>query len=355
MTNDNANVVPARYGVEEPPDRIRCVLCPRHCRLKPGQRGACLVRRNEGGRLVLASYGRVSGICVDPIEKKPLYHFLPGSEVLSFGAVGCHLACRFCQNWHLSAATDYSLLGAQARPEQIADEAVRSGCAGVAFTYNDPIPSIEFVVDVANACHAAGLKTVAVTNGYIGPEARAEFFGAMDAANVDLKAFTDEYYRRICAARLQPVLDTLQHIARAGRTWLEVTTLIIPGENDSEEELDGMTTWIANELGPDVPVHFSAFRPSYRMMHYSPTPARTLSEARRIALRNGLKYVYTGNVHDPEGATTMCPGCGHPLILREGFSARIVGMSSAGTCSRCGSPVAGVWAAAPPASRNPTS
>jgi len=311
--------------------------------MKAGQRGACFVRRNEGGRLVLTSYGRASGLCVDPIEKKPLNHFLPGSDVLSFGSVGCHLACRFCQNWHLSTATDESAMTTEVSPEKIVRAAIQTGCASVAFTYNDPIPSLEFVVDVAAACRERGIRTVAVTNGYITDEARSEFFDAMDAANVDLKSFSDDFYRRNCAARLQPVLDTLKYIAATGRTWLEVTTLIIPGENDSAEELQRLSEWVAQELGTSVPVHFSAFHPAYRMMDVPPTPPATLVRARRLAVQAGIKYVYTGNIYDPEGASTYCPACGSVLIRRDGFASRIVGMTPTGHCRRCEEPIAGVW------------
>ncbi len=343
MANATTNAAPARYWRIEPPDRIRCVLCPRHCRLKDGQHGACLVRRNAGGRMVLASYGRISGLCVDPVEKKPLYHFLPATEILSFGAIGCHLACRFCQNWHLSAAEDDRQLSTEASPEAIAEAAARYRCRSVAFTYNDPIPSLEFVVDVANACRQRGLRTVAVTNGFVTDEARGEFFDAMDAANVDLKSFSDDFYRRNCAARLEPVLETLRHIARGGRTWLELTTLLIPGENDTEDELDRMTQWVVRELGADVPMHFSAFRPAFRMTDRPPTPMRTLALARAIALRNGLRYVYSGNVRDPDGGITSCPQCRRALILREGFSSRVIGVDDSGRCRACGAAVAGVW------------
>lgn len=311
--------------------------------MKEGQRGACFVRRNVGGTLVLTSYGRASGLCVDPMEKKPLYHFLPGTDILSFGTMGCHLACRFCQNWHLSAATDERTMSTAASPEQIAATALRHGCTSVAFTYNDPIPSLEFVVDVAAACRERGLRTVAVTNGYITNEARVEFFDAMDAANVDLKAFTEEFYRRNCAAKLQPVLETLQYIASRRRTWLEVTTLIIPGENDSEEELHALSEWVAGSLGRDVPLHFSAFRPAYRMTNHPPTPASTLRRARTIAMQAGLRYVYTGNVYDPEGSATYCPACRTPVIQREGFAVRVVALTENGECALCGAAVAGVW------------
>lgn len=317
--------------------------------MKPGQRGACFVRRNDGGALTLTSYGRASGVCVDPIEKKPLYHFLPGTTILSFGSIGCHLACRHCQNWHLSASAQEAQLTVSASPEEIAEAALRAGCAGVAFTYNDPIPSLEFVVDVAARCRERGIASAAVTNGYIAPEARDEFFGAMDAANVDLKAFTDGFYRRNCAGRLQPVLDTLLRLAERRRsdpdraTWFEVTTLIIPGANDDGGEIDAMTRWIAESLGPDVPLHLSAFRPAYRMQDRPPTPRSTLTTARAVALRNGLRYVYTGNVHDPGGSATYCSGCGTALIRRVGYSTDLAAITDRGDCRQCGTRLPGVF------------
>lgn len=332
----------ARHWTLQEDGRIRCDLCPRLCRLKPGQRGACYVRRNAGGTLELTSYGRTSGFCVDPIEKKPLYHFLPGTAILSFGTIGCNLACRHCQNWHLSACGNDDRLAVGGAPDEIAEAARRYGCRSVAFTYNDPIPSLEFVVDVAAECRMRGIATVAVTNGYISPAACAEFFGAMDAANVDLKAFTESFYRRNCAAHLEPVLETLRHVARTA-TWLEVTNLIIPGENDDEGEIGRMTEWIAGSLGPEVPVHFSAFHPAWRMQDRPRTPPATLASARRIARSNGLKHVYTGNVYDPEGGETRCAVCSTTLIRRLGFESRMVNLSEQGACRRCGAKLAGVF------------
>ena len=336
----------ARYWHILDDGRIQCDLCPRHCRLKDGFRGACVVRRNLDGVLVLTAYGRTSGFCIDPIEKKPLYHYYPGSSVLSFGTVGCHLACRHCQNWHLSAAQSDELLTRSGTPEQIAEAAVRSGCASVAFTYNDPIPSFEFVLDVAHACRERGIGTVAVTNGYVEPDPGLEFFANMDAANIDLKGFNESFYRRVCSAHLDPVLDTLRRVGAlraAGRTWLEITTLLIPGENDEEADISAMTAWIVENLGPDVPLHFSAFHPAWRMGDHAPTPRSTLAMARSIAIKNGLRYVYTGNVYDPEGGATRCAGCGAVLIRRTGFDSRIEALDPRGVCTRCARPLPGVF------------
>lgn len=333
----------ARYWRTEG-DRIICDLCPRECRLKPGQRGACYVRRNVDGRLVLDVYGQVSGFAIDPVEKKPLYHFLPGTSILSFGTLGCNLACRYCQNWRISAATEDRTLSTPIAPDAIARMAVRERCPSIAFTYNDPIPSLEFVVDVARAARACGVRTVAVTNGFIKPEAYPEFFGAMDGANVDLKAMTERFYHRNCAAALAPVLDTLRRIHADGRTWLELTTLIIPGENDQPDELRALVDWIAENLGPNTPLHLSAFHPSYRMLDRPRTPAATLHFARKLAMDRGLRYVYTGNIRDPEGSRTVCPGCAARLILRDGYRTTVAGMGAPGVCARCGCRIPGVWA-----------
>ncbi|WP_297374163.1 AmmeMemoRadiSam system radical SAM enzyme, partial [Acidiferrobacter sp.] len=303
---------PARYWHRLEDGRIQCDLCPRDCRLNEGQRGACFVRQRVGDAMVLTTYGRSSGFCVDPIEKKPLNHFYPGSSVLSFGTAGCNLACKFCQNWDISKSREMERLQDRASPATIAQTARDLDCKSVAFTYNDPIIFAEYAMDTADACHTQGIQTVAVTAGYVRAEARRDFFAKMDAANVDLKAFTEEFYYRLTGAHLAPVLETLEYIVRETSTWLEITTLLIPGHNDSEAEIRAECAWIMDHLGPDVPLHFSAFHPDYRMPDVPPTPAATLTWARQIALGAGLRYVYTGNVHDATGDTTYCPGCGAP-------------------------------------------
>ena len=315
---------PGRWWHRLDDGRIQCDLCPRDCKLHDGQRGACFVRQNLGGEMILTTYGRSSGFCIDPIEKKPLHHFYPGSNVLSFGTAGCNLACKFCQNWDISKSKDMDRLMDQAAPDEIARAAEESGCKSVAFTYNDPVIFAEYAMDTADACHARGIRTVAVTAGYIHAEARREFYAKLDAANVDLKAFTDEFYFKLTGAHLAPVLDTLRYIKRETNTWLEITTLLIPGKNDSDAELEAMTAWIAQELGPDVPLHFTAFHPDYKMTDIPATPAQTLSRARAIALQAGLHYVYTGNVHDTDGGTTWCPSCRAPLIVRDWYRSRII-------------------------------
>ncbi|WP_414039793.1 AmmeMemoRadiSam system radical SAM enzyme [Acidithiobacillus sp. M4-SHS-6] len=332
---------PARYWHRLEDGRIQCDLCPRDCRLNEGQRGACFVRQRVGDRMVLTTYGRSSGFCVDPIEKKPLNHFYPGSSVLSFGTAGCNLACKFCQNWDISKSREMDRLQDQANPTAIARTAQSLGCKSVAFTYNDPIIFAEYAMDTADACHAQGIQTVAVTAGYVHAEPRRDFFAKMDAANVDLKAFTDEFYYRLTGAHLAPVLETLEYIVRETSTWLEITTLLIPGHNDSEAEIRAECAWIMDRLGPDVPLHFSAFHPDYRMPDVPATPAATLTRARQIALEAGLHYVYTGNVHDAAGETTYCPGCGAPLITRDWYEILSYNLTADGHCPYCQHPIAG--------------
>ncbi|MGZ8982042.1 MAG: AmmeMemoRadiSam system radical SAM enzyme, partial [Burkholderiaceae bacterium] len=308
---------PGQWWHALPDGRLQCDLCPRDCRLHEGQRGQCFVRQRSGDAMVLTTYGRSSGFCVDPIEKKPLNHFHPGSAVLSFGTAGCNLACKFCQNWDISKSRDMDRLMDQASPDAIAEAAAASGCRSVAFTYNDPVIFAEYAIDTARACHAGGVKTVAVTAGYIHAEPRRAFFGVMDAANVDLKAFSEEFYFRLTGAHLQPVLDTLKYLVHETACWTEITTLLIPGKNDSDDELRRMSAWIAAELGPDVPLHFTAFHPDYKLDDVPATPDATLMRARRIAQEEGLQHVYTGNVHDTEGGTTFCPHCHSALIVRD--------------------------------------
>ncbi len=336
-----ADAHPARYWHGLDDGRIQCDLCPRFCRLGDGQRGLCFVRARHGDGLVLTTYGRSSGYCIDPIEKKPLNHFLPGTPVLSFGTAGCNLTCKFCQNWDISKSREFDILADSADPETIARAAARLGCRSVAFTYNDPVIFLEYAIDVAEACHVEGIKTVAVTAGYICPEPRAELFRHMDAANVDLKAFTEDFYRNICSGGLAEVLETLEYLHHETGVWLELTTLLIPGENDSDDELDRMTRWVVNRLGPDVPMHFSAFHPDYRMRDTPSTPPATLMRARRIAMGNGVRYAYTGNVHDHEGGSTYCHSCGGRLIGRDWYVLGEWNLTADGHCNSCGAACAG--------------
>ncbi|MFA7270150.1 MAG: AmmeMemoRadiSam system radical SAM enzyme [Sterolibacterium sp.] len=321
--------------------RIQCDLCPRDCKLHEGQRGACFVRAMRDGKMVLTTYGRSSGFCIDPIEKKPLYNFYPGSSVLSFGTAGCNLACKFCQNWDISKSREMDTLMDAALPEAIAAAAVEHGSKSVAFTYNDPVIFAEYAMDTADACHAQGIRTVAVTAGYMRAAPRREFYAKMDAANIDLKAFTQEFYFKMCVGGLQDVLDTLAYVHHETQCWLEITTLLIPGHNDSERELTELSQWVAKELGPDVPLHFSAFHPDYKLLDAPATPHATLSNARRIAMDQGLRYVYIGNVHDREGDTTYCPNCKKPVIARDWYQILDYRLTQDGRCMHCNSTIAG--------------
>jgi len=335
--------VPGRYWHMLADGRIQCDLCPRYCHLKDGQRGLCFVRARQGEQMVSTTYGRSSGFCVDPIEKKPLNHFLPGSPVFSFGTAGCNLACKFCQNWDISKSREIDTLAASASPANIAATAQRLGCRSVAYTYNDPVIFLEYAVDTALACRERGLKSVAVTAGYICEEPRQEFFSHMDAANVDLKAFTENFYHKLTGGHLQPVLDAVEYIHTETDCWLELTTLLIPGQNDSDAELHQLSEWCLARLGPDVPLHFSAFHPDYKMTDVPPTPPATLRRARKIALDTGLNHVYVGNVHDSEADSTYCPGCGRCVIERDWYRLGEWKLNDAGHCSFCGHKIAGVF------------
>ena len=336
---------PARWWHALPDGRIQCDLCPRDCRLHDGQRGACFVRQREGDSMQLTTYGRSSGFCIDPIEKKPLNHFFPGSSVLSFGTAGCNLACKFCQNWDISKSRDIDKLGAEASPAAIARAAQAAGARSVAFTYNDPVIFAEYAMDVADACHALEVQTVAVTAGYIHAAPRTEFYAKMDAANIDLKGFTEKFYADLCAARLAEVLDTLVYVKNETACWLEITTLLIPGENDSDAEVRALSRWVRTELGPDVPLHFSAFHPDFKMTGKPATPPATIKRARRIALDEGLHFVYTGNIHDPDGGSTWCPGCGAALVRRDWYDVGAYRISEAQRCVECGTHIAGRFGA----------
>jgi pyruvate formate lyase activating enzyme len=335
------DTVPTKYWHLLPDGRIQCDVCPRACKLREGQRGVCFVRARQDDGVVLTTYGRSSGYCVDPIEKKPLNHFLPGSSVLSFGTAGCNLACRFCQNWDISKSKEMDTLADAASPEAIADAAERLGCRSVAFTYNDPTIFLEYAIDVADACHERGIKAVAVTAGYICAEPRRDFYAHVDAANVDLKAFTEDFYKHVAAGALAPVLETLEYLRHETDVWFEITNLLIPGRNDSDAELDAMTAWVVEHLGPDVPMHFTAFHPDYKMLDVPPTPPATLTRARDIALRNGVRYAYTGNVHDRAGGSTTCQGCGNVVVERDWYRIERYDLTDDGHCRRCGTVLPG--------------
>lgn len=334
---------PTRYWHQLDDGRVQCDLCPRYCRLHEDQRGFCFVRARAGDEIVLTTYGRSSGFCIDPIEKKPLNHFLPGSPVLSFGTTGCNLGCRFCQNWDISKSREFDTLTSEAGPETIARAAKQLGCRSVAFTYNDPIIFMEYAVDVAKECHKLDIRTVAVTAGYICEEPRAEFFRHMDAANVDRKAFSEDFYSDICAGHLQPVLDTLIYLRRETDVWIELTNLIIPTDNDSDDDLERMTRWVVDELGADTPMHFSAFHPDWKMQDRPPTSLDSLKRARDIAMKNRLHHVFTGNVHDPESDSTYCSDCGLKLIGRDWYELGEWNLNGEGNCKGCGARCPGVF------------
>ena len=343
MTGLATATVSTKYWHKLEDSRVQCDICPRACKLREGQRGLCFIRACEGGQIVLTTYGRSSGFCIDPIEKKPLNHFLPGTPVLSFGTAGCNLACKFCQNWDISKSREIDTLADAASPEALASAALELGCRSIAFTYNDPVIFHEYAIDVAQACHEVGVYAVAVTAGYMCDEPRVEFYRYMDAANVDLKAFTQDFYKFITNSNLQPVLDTLVYLKHETDVWFEITTLLIPGENDSDREIEEETQWIVENLGVDVPVHFTAFHPDWKMLDKPHTPPATLTRAREIALKNGILYAYTGNVHDTKGGSTICHECGTVLIERDWYVLNKWNLTDAGSCLNCGAQCAGVF------------
>jgi pyruvate formate lyase activating enzyme len=341
------NTVVTQYWHPLDNKQIQCDLCPRFCKLREGQRGLCFVRQNLNQQIVMTSYGRSSGFCIDPIEKKPLNHFFPGSPVLSFGTAGCNLACKFCQNWDISKSREMDALMSLAQPEAIAKTAAQSGCLSVAYTYNDPVIFHEYAIDTALACRELGLKSVAVSAGYVCANPRAEFYNVMDAANIDLKSFSEDFYHKITGSHLQAVLETLQYIKQETSVWLELTTLIIPGENDSEQEIEAMSQWVVEHLGPEVPMHFSAFHPDWKMLDTPRTPIKSLLLARDIAIKNGVRYAYVGNVHHKQADSTYCHHCGNLLIGRDWYELSEWELDQNGCCRHCGTACAGVFAQQP--------
>ena len=340
------SMVPTKYWHVLEDNRIQCDVCPRACKLREGQQGLCFVRARHYDQIVLTSYGRSSGFCIDPVEKKPLNHFLPGTPILSFGTAGCNLACKFCQNWDMSKSREMDTLADQAMPIQLASAAEQLGCRSLAFTYNDPVIFLEYAIDVAQAAKERDIKSVAVSAGYICDAPRAEFFQHMDAANIDLKAFTESFYKKICGGSLAPVLETLKYLKHETSVWIEITTLLIPGENDSDAELNEMCRWIVKNLGVDVPIHFTAFHPDWKMTQHPATQAATLTRARKIAIAHGLRYAYTGNVHDSLGGSTHCHQCGQLLIERDWYELGEWHITQ-GCCDSCKEPVAGVFESNP--------
>lgn len=347
MREKNEMGHPARWWIRQPNGRIRCELCPRYCTLSEGQRGFCFVRQNQADELILTTYGRSSGFCIDPIEKKPLFHFFPGTAVLSFGTAGCNLGCKFCQNWSISKATGFDRLQDHAEPHSIALAALEHGCTSVAFTYNDPVIFAEYAIATAQSCQTLGIKTVAVSAGYVNPEPAQAFFASMDATNIDLKSFRAQSYKKICGGHLQPVLDTLQFVYHKTNTWLEITTLIIPGINDSDREIQDLAEWVCSNLSPQVPVHFTAFHPDWKMADRPATPLASLQRIRQTARNTGLLHVYTGNVLHPEGECSNCSQCGLGLIARKRYEISSWNLTADSCCPSCGSQLPGHFATAP--------
>ncbi len=334
----------------EPRDgRIHCYLCPRHCHLAEGQRGFCFIRRNIGGRLLQLAYGYPAALQIDPIEKKPLHHFLPGTTILSLGTAGCNLGCRFCQNWDISKARTEQVTATELSAEQVVTLAYRHETPSIAFTYNEPTIWGEYVADIAAIAHEHGLNTVMVTNGYITREAFFDVYRHIDAANVDLKAITEEFYARATLSHLQPVLDTLLRLRHETGVWFEITNLLIPTLNDNESEVQRLCAWILENLGDEVPVHFSAFHPDFKFLDKPPTPAATLHRARALAMGMGLKFVYEGNIRS-EAGSTICPGCRRTIIGRA-WHAVTRNLARDGKCAHCGAAIAGVFNAQQAAAR----
>jgi pyruvate formate lyase activating enzyme len=337
------NYKPTQYWHAINNNKVQCDLCPRYCQLSEGQRGFCFIRLNMNNQVILSSYGRSSGFAIDPIEKKPLNHFYPGSNILSFGTAGCNLNCKFCQNWDMSKSREMDRLSSTASPQQIALYAQQNQCKSVAYTYNDPIIFHEYAYDTALACKEKNINSVAVTAGYICAKPREEFFSVMDATNIDLKAFSEDFYLKMTGSHLQQVLETLEYVYHKTTVWLEITTLLIPGLNDSEAELHKMSEWIVEHLGFDIPLHFSAFSPQYKLQSISATPLTTLLKAREIAMSKGLNYVYCGNVHDAQSDSTWCSNCGNLLIERDWYQLGKIAMDEKGICHHCGERCSGIF------------
>lgn len=322
--------------------KLLCTLCPRYCTIGVGQKGFCFIRENIDGKLYSVGYGRPTGFAVDPIEKKPLNHFYPGSDVLSFGTAGCNLGCKFCQNWTTSKAKIDDIHSTESSPEEVVRLAKHYNTKSIAYTYNDPTIFGEYVIDISKLAREEGIKSVMVTAGYIDKEACKDVYKYIDAANVDLKAFSETFYHKLTFSHLSDVLDTLVWLKNETEVWIEITTLVIPGENDSPEELKQLSNWIVKNLGDEVPLHFSAFHPSFKMLNPPRTPTSTLVMARNIAIQEGVKYCYLGNVHHKDGDTTFCPNCNEKLISRDWFSVHSNKIIH-DKCFKCGTKIAGYF------------
>jgi len=341
MAVKNHPVHEARWWETMSDGRLHCYLCPRHCHIGEGQHGFCFIRKNEAGRLLQLGYGRPAAVAMDPVEKKPLNHFFPGTKILSMGTAGCNMGCFFCQNWDISKAKADQVNAADLSPANVVTLAQRYGAPHLAFTYNEPTIWAEYVIDIAKEAHKAGLNAVMVSNGYITREAFFDVYQHIDAANIDLKAFTENFYSKVTLTHLQPVLDVLRWLRHETNVWFELTNLIIPTKNDEQEEFKQMCDWVLANLGDDVPLHFTAFHPDYKLMHIEATPANTLHRARQTALSMGLKFVYEGNIFS-DGADTICPGCRRRVIRRSWHSVMANDVRG-GKCVHCGTQIPGVF------------
>lgn len=322
--------------------KVICTLCPRYCEIGDGQPGFCYIRKNIGGRLYSFGYGRPTGFGLDPIEKKPLNHFLPGTKILSFGTAGCNLGCKFCQNWSISKAQIDDLNSLIASPEDVIELAKKYCTPSIAFTYNDPTIFGEYVIDISKIAREEGIKSVMVTAGYIDETARMDIYRFIDAANVDLKAFTENFYYKLTSSHLKNVLETISWLKNETNVWIELTTLLIPDENDSDEEIKNQCEWIIQNIGDQVPLHFTAFHPDFKMINKNPTSHSTLVRAKQIAIAAGIKFCYVGNVHDSVNQSTYCPDCGCLLIKRDWHRTEIINLNN-NNCKNCGTIISGVF------------
>jgi pyruvate formate lyase activating enzyme len=332
---------PAEFWKRLDNGRVECLLCPRRCRIADGKRGACRVRENRGGTLYSLSWGEPCALHLDPIEKKPFYHFLPGSLSLSTSTVGCNMTCLFCQNWQISQSSPEDIAAESVNPEFFAKKALSSGASSIAYTYGEPVVFAEYAIDIASIARDEGIRSVVVTNGYIETEPLKKLCDVVDAVKIDLKAFDKGYYRKICGGRLEPVLRSLSEIKSHG-CWLEIVYLMVPTLNDDMGAIKSMASWIVSELGADVPIHFSKFHPAFRLPDLPPTPVSSLESARKICLDAGIKYVYIGNISGHEGASTYCRDCSEKIIDRSGYKIRSIEMDGA-RCRFCGAEQPGVW------------
>ena len=338
----NSDLKEARWWQTNERGKILCTLCPRYCEIGKGQPGFCYIRQNIDGKLYSLGYGKPTGFGIDPIEKKPLNHFLPGTSVLSFGTAGCNLGCKFCQNWSISKAKLDEVNSLTATPEDVVQLAKKYSTPSIAFTYNDPTIFGEYVIDISQIARLENIKTVMVTAGYIDKEARKEIYKFIDAANVDLKGFTERFYYKNTFSHLKDVLDTLFWLKHETNVWVEITTLLIPGENDSDEELKNECAWIVENLGKYVPLHFTAFHPDFKMLDNIPTPHSTLIRAKNIAESLGIKYCYVGNVNDKKNQSTYCSNCGSLLIERNWHSTKKINLDE-NKCGKCKQVLPGIF------------